>query len=711
MKLFKEEKQDFPAGRTKLFLFLILFTSVNFSQIPINGFCRYNSLAVDSGFTSLFQLNFNNDTYSDLVLFNPGNKEIAVLRGEKNGAFSKARKYTSPVHLTNIENIINKKNIVTGYFYTSRKELTAGNISFSETGRPSGGKKIKLSSYPDFINVKDIDGNDTSECLISGSAYNGISVIYDKDGRLEVKEAVPNGIYARAYFTDISNDGFQDIAAQNIISNSIDLFYYNPAGNFYKVRSFDFEEKITSFRMNDIDLDGYDDIILTAGKSIKIYFGDFTSSFSYDLSIPADYRPGTFLTADYNKDGYIDIAYIDKREGLLSIFFASGSRSFYKEILYLKKQDMENIIPYYSRFINGIMALSSSGYLYSLTNLSSIPDFINLTAGVLPSVLRYFDFGNDGIVDYAFIDKYDHKLKIIIRNKEGIPSTFYSYPLFENDEDFIIERIADHQKRFYCYTPGKKLIEILDTDLSRGSYRRSSIYAPGNIFDVKPERDEDNNPVLFIAFISDGKLGLSKVSRNEMKYEFKTTAGISGNIQDAWFGQDKSGYLYYWKRQNSSLNLARVTYNRMFDDIKLLGTVEAGNPCSVTGITGNFLNSERDYTLSFLECSGEIFTISASDSLFLSLPNKIPGSREISNRHQLFYGEIRFNGLKKLSCYDPEKGSVYNFNFIYNGRKIVVSDLVSASGVRSFFIKNMSFRKYHLVYTNSIENCITIIQL
>jgi hypothetical protein len=194
-----------------------------------------------------------------------------------------------------------------------------------------------------------------------------------------------------------------------------------------------------------------------------------------------------------------------------------------------------------------------------------------------------------------------------------------------------------------------------------------------------------------------------------MKFTFNTTLGISANVDEAWFGEETSSYLYYWKKQNSSFQLSRISYNRMFDDIKNLGRIEGKHRCSVTGITGNLVNNTREHTLSFLNCADGNLTISASDSLFLYFTEKSYSAR-VSSRHHLFSGETRFNGLRKLSYFD-DSGRVNSIELINNGATLIKSELAFAKGVESFFIKNMSFRNYHLVYTNNLENCITVIQL
>src|SRR3970040_3202764 len=97
-KLFCEEKQDFrhdpgnnrgtTALKNFIFLVIIFLLTENISpQIPINGFCRFNDFKVDTGYTKLLMINFNDDAYSDLLLYNPQKKESALVYGAVQGEF------------------------------------------------------------------------------------------------------------------------------------------------------------------------------------------------------------------------------------------------------------------------------------------------------------------------------------------------------------------------------------------------------------------------------------------------------------------------------------------------------------------------------------------------------------------------------------------------------------------------------------------------
>jgi len=84
------------------------------------------------------------------------------------------------------------------------------------------------------------------------------------------------------------------------------------------------------------------------------------------------------------------------------------------------------------------------------------------------------------------------------------------------------------------------------------------------------------------------------------------------------------------------------------------------------------------------------------------------GEFRITSKNDLFFGETRFNGLKKLSVYLLGKKSVNKLEFINKGRNVASTEIAEGLAARSYFIKNMSSKNYHVVYSDGEKICITI---
>ncbi len=464
-KLFKGEKADLSLGIKKInILFFSLFFSFEiFPQTPINGFCEFEKFSIDSGYTSLFSIPQKENNLNNLILYNPEKSNIVALISNKEDLFKESKTYDVPIEFSKIKKIYDNDKIV-GYAFSSRKKLMAGVYNFKEDGKPELLKAIKFSSYPDNISVGDVALNGETQYLISGSAFQGLSILSENSSGFSERKITTKASYSSAVFADLDNDGYPDIAAYNLFSNTLDFFYNNSRGVFKLVRSFKMNNKIQFLQAADFDKDSYQDLLYVKDNSIIIKYGDFTSSYDTTVTVNTSFHPDKFIIGDFNKDGKLDIAYADFDEGVLSILYDKDKLNFYPEIYYFKKNGIRDITAFKYENLENIAAVSESGQLFVLSKLKSFTENINISLAITPSLVSYFDYNNDDIYDICFIDDFDNNLNLILRNSTGIPAWFYSYPLFEHHSKVLIDDTKPFIKRFYFYEPDKKLIEILTAD-------------------------------------------------------------------------------------------------------------------------------------------------------------------------------------------------------------------------------------------------------
>ena len=70
--------------------------------------------------------------------------------------------------------------------------------------------------------------------LISGSAFDGLSLLSESGEKLIEEKIEERTIYTDAIFVDLNNDNVPDIAGFNLITNSVVLFYNYGNGTFRK---------------------------------------------------------------------------------------------------------------------------------------------------------------------------------------------------------------------------------------------------------------------------------------------------------------------------------------------------------------------------------------------------------------------------------------------------------------------------------------------
>ncbi len=694
------------------FLFAFLLTHEGFSQVPINGFCRYSSYPVKNGFTNLFALNFNNDSYTDLLLFNPASKKILLIDGSPEGGFGEASEITVPAELSKIVTSYDRSRRVSGYFFTSRRNMKAGIYSIAPNKRVKLVNEIKFDSYPDNIAAADINRNGSQEFLISGVSFNGLSIIQFEQNKLIETKLSQNTSYQDAIFVDLNNDGIKDIAALNILSSTLDFYFNNGYGNFKKIRSIPLNNYVTSISSFDMDLDSYEDLIFAAENSITIMYGDYSTSYGNTASLTAKFVPNNFIIGDFNRDGKIDIAYINIGEGILGIFFAKSEREYYPEITYLKKEGMNNLIPFYSKFITGIALVSKEGKLFTVTNLSSIKDGTHLALAAEPSAISFFDIDNNGINDIGFIDNFSQSLNLVIRNTAGLPSLFYSIKLLEYHTSMIVDNADPNEKIFYCFSENKKPIEIVTFNSATNGIDKNILYAPGGIRDIRIKKSNSDNTKIYVAYNVKNKMGLGIFEYHSFRYSLTDYPELDSEVKSVniFFTPDIS--LNYWRSFGDSVQYIVKTIRG--DVRKNLYSVPVSGDrfISIRNYTGDLFNTEKEAAVNFISRNDQGLIIT-SDENARNIKSRIKVDKKfyIDSMNNFFFGEIKPNGIKRLFVYLPEEKSINQIHFVRKGKEVVFSEMFSVEEIGGYFIKNLSFKNYHLVYTNKEENCITIREL
>jgi hypothetical protein len=713
-KLYKEEIVG-SGKELRLYsflLFVMLFFNESFSQVPINGFCKLNSFKVDSDYTSLFSLNFNKDSHTDLILFNPTNKQLTTLTGDKAGNFGKKLRFRIPYEITNIISYRDNFNRVLGYAFTSRKSRRMGIYDFTKSGKPYLKKVYKFDSYPDNISSANLNNDKSESFLISGSAFNGLSVISEDKKGLQEKKIVTNISYTNAIFVDINSDGYPDIVAYNLFENTLDFFENNANGDFKKTRTLKIKDKINSLQNFDVNLDGYQDIVYSVGNSVSIVYGDSVSSYDSTLTVETAYYPDKIILGDFNRDGKIDFAYVNKPNSILSIIFKGNESEFYPEIIYLKKDGISDLIPYYSKFINGIVLISTEGYLYLESSLLSMTGDVDISLGAEPTALSFFDVDNNGIMDLCFVDKFTNSLKLIVRNTAGIPSLLYSTKLFESQSRVTVDNLDPQQKTFYCFKPDNNLIEVISYNFSNGKTKRYSLYTPGKIKEVKTYSKKNDTTKLLVVNIKNGKLILSTFYKSITGFNNSEFTDISDSVFAASVATVPVPRLFYWKINNGKQIWYRVSLSDNFKKPVKYFQLSLKDTTLLNSFAGDLFNKDEAVSINFFETKNNNFALlSSGNSPVLVVSKNFINHFRIKNKNQLFFGEMKPGGLEKLYIYVPGESELYKIDFIKRGKEVVITKVIDAANVDSYFVKNMNYKDNYLVYTDSVEHCIKIRQI
>ena len=713
MKLLKGENTEFKheAKKISAAILWVLFLNSAFAQVPINGFCQLNSFPAFPGFSSLTVTDVNNDSFQDIILYSSLHKSFVVAEGILDSGFTNYKNSSVPFPFSNIYPVYNKAGKSVQFAFTSRKNRIAGLFGFSKKGRFKIISKLEFNSFPENISVGDINNDGNLEYLISGSGFNGLSILHFKNGRLVESKVDVNSSYGEAVFADISNDGYPDIAAFNLFDNSLDIFYNDGENNFENIRSLTQGINIENLKTVDFDNNNYDDLIYSVKNSFEIIFGDFQSYYDSTVIINVQYIPHRYAVADFNGDNLNDIAYVDTVQGLLSVVFGKGRNQFHPEIIYMKEKGLIDIHLFKSGKNNRLVLLNKKGEINIISKLSSLPDEAKLIFGVQPFTIKSFDYGNDRIPDFCYIDKFSNSLHILTSNSSGIPSYYYSVTLSNDHEWIVVDDTMPFQKGFYCYSAGSKMLEVINIDFTTNEAKTYQLYTPGDIEDLKIKR-MDGVIHIYVVYQKDNFLNVGEYEHNNFGFTFREYANIDIQVISAQLLITDHPEVYYWKTGNGSLQFIKADLISDAEKFNLLGSINRKNKPSINSVTQYQMDFEKQLNLTLFNTDENFFTVVSKGTMF-NISNSID-KKNIFNKNKknkLIYYDSNQKNVQSLLMYLPNEQSFNLLAIKRKGKSIALTKLIDAGNVEDFILQKFPLNKNYLIYTQKSEGFISLKRL
>ena len=706
MKLSKEERTVLKTGKSKFktFLLFVLLSEIISPQIPFKGFCKLNSFEVDSGYTKIFSFNYNQNEYSDLLIFNPAEKKAVIAEGSSGSKFI-ANNISLPIEISAIEPIILPNNIVKSFAITSRKNRSFGIMKFSSTGKPSLVSQIKFNSYPENISIANNNSENYQEFLLSGNSFDGLSIVTLENNKLTEKQILEKQVFKNAQFIDLNSDGYEDIAALNSIENKLHLLFNNSRGDFKELRNLNIDEDVLSMNIFDINYDQFKDIIISTKSYIKIYFGDGIASFGKTIIIQTTYQANKFLIGDFNHDGFFDINYLSIDKGIISTIFAKDFDLFYPEFIQKKEKGIIDVIPFFSKFVYGAAYLNQNGKVHILSSVALMSDDQQMALGVEPNLITSFDHINNGIIDFAFTDDFDKKLKFIIRNNAGLAERLFSINLYEEHNKIVEFSKSKSVKTFFLYSTDKKIIESLEIDFEKFSFSRKFHYAEGPIEDLIIKPDSKGDAELFILYSMSKRLNLQVITKTQINYNQKLYTNLSLNWFNPFLFFDDQLNVGYWQFESDYIKLNFIIFSDK--DRKPINKLELNrkNSLLISGSNKSLDKAEFKYT-AILSNKNEILLAYGGDELKLFEAKNTQNGFRIQDKNKLFFGKTN-----SVFLYNSNLSALVEFTPARKSSQLFVSEKFSNLELTNYTIQKLDQRNYHLIFTDVKSGNIEIRQL
>ncbi len=707
-KLFKGGKTGLSSGkiRAKLALLIILFLISNLSaQVYLNGFCQVEILKTKANYTGIYIIDYNKDSFDDILVYGINDKKIALHAGLKNQSFSAASEKFFYYPITEFKFFNHKKYVGDLYLFISREKRLVGLVSFTKYGTLQLLNQIELDYYPGSISIGDYDKDGINDALISGENFDGLSILKEDKFKLIEEKIYSNRIFSEAKFIDLDYDNFVDIAALDLFENSIVIFNNNRFGEFKKSRSIIFDDKIKNLSATYFNKDDYIDLIISQGNSLNVWYGDSVSSFNEKVVYPLMSYPDKYTIADYNSDGYYDFAWLNKSSGDLKLLLSRFDNSDYEEHLLMNDKDIVNIINWNDDSVLNLLAVHRNGKLSIYNKIGNYSNSFNIAAG---SNINFADsFGRIGakVKGIYFLDATNNTLQIFLNSKNHLFTESYSYALSKNFSNVVHNEYKDSLTIFNCYTENERLIEILKINFNKDSIIREILYTPSQILDLKPVNNNGTeNPAINTLLKSGRNLILNKYEEVDNNYTLTYRDTLSNHSLNGIFSNYNFSSVYFWERKKDTLlfnhfeiNSEEVVNNR---NENILVIPDSVTNISMIPIDKNILINQittNEQQLLIVYYQGKLDTLNFANQLDVYL--------NINDKFVKNYYSADKAGLNIY--YDNKYKSFYKMDFDKDYSQLSFSKIIDSVESNNYFFMPRNNKEIFVGFTEPNKNIIT----
>ena len=710
MKHYNEDRIDltlFPKTISILF-FSLLFSARLFAQIPINGFCKLQTIETKHAYKKLITLNYNKDSFTDLLVFSDGTNKIIVHQGEKGTLLSNAKEKFSYFVIDDIVRLSKRTSKNNFFVFVSRSERLAGLVSFTPYGTMQLLNQIKLDSYPEKISIADVDGDGKNEALISGRNFNGLSILKEENYILKEKKIITNKIYNDARFIDLDYDSFADIAAFNGLTNTVDLFNNLEEDEFREYRGISIGEEVDRLQIEDFNNDGYSDILYGVKNGIEVLLGDSVSTFANRAFLKTPVTPDEFVVSDINGDKRKDIAYLNRTSGDLAINFSLSGGDYYDPIFYLHNESLEDLKVFVSDGSEHLAALSNNGSIFIISRINKLENDLNIAIGASPSAITDFKSFVRGRKDFCFIDSYNNDLVLLISDNNKPLSKYYKYSISDSYTDIFVDDNYADSRVYYLFSYGGKFAEVIDVNFTTAEFKKDFLYTYSPIIDFQLGSDRE----VYSLVKQDSSVSMIRYSYHDYKYTSAVSKNIIPDAIDACMVFNKNKSVYYW-----NLDGANIYFNEL-----ILGA--EGN---TTNQITSFDYSTQDFSsilMKAVQLQGNdqyspltIINDSRSTRLFYLVNNKLHTRamgrliNSINRKDQIHTYHNWFERKSFLYLYSGINEKLYDAEIGNPAQRLNFNQRIESMQSNDYFVDNLVGQDAYLVYIDSALKCIKLVRI
>ena len=269
---------------------------------------------------------FNGDGKLDLAVVNQSGNTVSILLGNGDGTFQTQVTYVTGAAPT---------SVAAGDFNGDGKlDLAVANQTSNTIGvflgNGDGTFQTQVTyatgSNPRSIAAGDFNGDGKLDLVVANFSSNTVGVFLGNgDGTFQTQATYATGLGPQnAVAADLNADGKLDLAVANNTANTVSILLGNGDGTFQSQVAYATGASPFSAVTADINGDGKPDLVVTNSQSTSVGVllgnGDGTFQTQVTYATGTGTNPIPIAVADFNGDGYVDLAVGNQGTNTLGIF-------------------------------------------------------------------------------------------------------------------------------------------------------------------------------------------------------------------------------------------------------------------------------------------------------------------------------------------------------------------------------------------------------
>ena len=415
------------------------------------------STGTNSNPMSIAAADFNNDSLTDLAVANHGKSFVSVFQAfidtnfvDRSTYFTGAAAFPAGIVLGDFTND-GQLDIVIGNYGTHdiTTLINGGNGKFSMKTAFSGDSTF----YPTFIVAADFNNDKQLDVAVVNAVVNTLTLLYGQEnGTFAQSTIVPTEFQSNPQSLvvgDFNRDNKTDIVVTNSGTGSVGLFLRidNGALKRFETLSSGSGSKPHGLSVADFDNDGWSDIAISnnGNANIGLFFGLGDGTFTKQKAIPLGegFFPLWTAFGDFNNDKKIDIVVVGNIPPTpVIVLLSNGDRSFRIQKTDGVGEAETVVVGDFNR--DGFLDVALSHlFAYQITILLGNGDgtFGNhkfYYTGGGPSGIIANDFNDDGQLDLVIVHTEDSNIAIMFGYSDGTFSSQTNYPTAEYGTPYSI---------------------------------------------------------------------------------------------------------------------------------------------------------------------------------------------------------------------------------------------------------------------------------